>query len=76
MASETTVAAAGSPSTLAGVGTAIKGFAIAHPVGLSVAGGLLLGVGAYYAVARFLSKRKADSGEQEAAPEEGAPAAA
>jgi hypothetical protein len=75
MASET-AAAAGSSTTLAGVGTAIKGFALAHLVGLSVAGGLLLGAGAYYAVDRFLDKRKEASAAKDAAPEEAAPAAA
>lgn len=51
--------------SLAGVGAAGKAFALAHPMGMAVAGGALLGAGAYYAVGRMF-KKKNSAPEQEA----------
>lgn len=52
----------------AAVGTAIKAFALVHPIGLSIAGGALLGIGGYYGIARLLRKKPAAVGEPEGAP--------
>lgn len=56
-------------NSLANVGTAAKAFVLAHPMGMAAAGGVLLGIGAYYAVGKMFKKK-------EAAPVEAAPVAA
>lgn len=35
-----------------------KAFVVAHPIGMAVAGGALLGIGGYVSMGRYLSKRK------------------
>lgn len=35
-----------------------KAFVVAHPMGMAVAGGALLGVGGYVSLGRYFSKRK------------------
>ncbi len=69
------VAAAGSSGTLssvgnslAGVGTAAKAFALAHPMGMATAGGALLGIGAYYMLGKVFRKKDTTIPVQEAAP--------
>ncbi len=57
----TTAASNGSLSalgqSLANVGTAAKALALAHPMGMAVAGGALLGMGTYYALGKVFSKK-------------------
>jgi hypothetical protein len=69
-------APAGTPglgSSLAGLGTAVKVFVLAHPVSLAVVGGALLGAGLYHVVTR----RGATHAAADAAPAaEAAPTAA
>jgi hypothetical protein len=62
--SDPVVAASGSGSSLANVGAAVKGVFLAHPLGLTAFGGALLGIGAYYAMDRYLTKRRERKGEQ------------
>lgn len=66
METEVATAAAGSNSTLASIGnslanagTAAKAFALAHPMGMAVAGGALLGLGTYYAFGKMFGKKNA-----------------
>lgn len=63
-----TSAAPAGLSGLAGIGTALKGFVLAHPVGLSLAGGALLGAGAYWGVRRLLKKDTTEQADEAAAP--------
>lgn len=35
-----------------------KAFVVAHPMGMAVAGGALIGIGSYAYLGRYLSKRK------------------
>lgn len=35
-----------------------KAFVVAHPMGMAVAGGALLGIGGYVSMGRYFSKRK------------------
>ncbi len=76
MSTELTTAATAAPvasnGSLAAVGTAAKAFVLAHPVSLSIAGGVLLGAGAYWGIQRLMSKK--DATEQPAGT--AAPAAA
>ncbi len=65
MEAEAATAVAGSNSTLttignslANAGTAAKAFALAHPMGMAVAGGALLGLGTYYAFGKMFGKKK------------------
>ncbi|WP_295885944.1 hypothetical protein [uncultured Thiohalocapsa sp.] len=60
------------PGSLAAVGSAAKALVLAHPIGWSVAGGALLGAGAYWGIGRLL-RRKAQAPD---APDAAAPAAA
>lgn len=54
-------------NSLANVGTASKAFVLAHPMGMAAAGGVLLGVGAYYAIGKMFGKKeKAESLQPEA----------
>jgi len=46
----------GPAATLAGVGTGLKAFVVAHPVTLAAVAGILLGIAGYYAVDRFWKK--------------------
>lgn len=46
-------------SSLAHVGTATKALVLTHPVGLAAAGGVILGVGVYYAAGKLLKKKEA-----------------
>ncbi len=48
--------------------TGIKAFALAHPVGLTIVGGALLGIGGYYAVAKLLRKKDDAPAEAASAP--------
>jgi hypothetical protein len=41
--------------SLAAVGTAAKAFVLVHPVSLSLAGGALLGAGAYWGINKLLN---------------------
>jgi len=52
MATET-ILAGSSKGHLASMGAGTKAAAFAHPVGLAIAGGILIGVGAYYAVSKY-----------------------
>lgn len=72
MATEVGTAAKG---TIGAVGGAAKAFAVAHPIGMAVAGGALLGLGAYYAAGKLLKKKPAPA-QAEAAPAETVVAAA
>jgi hypothetical protein len=47
--------------------TALKGLVLAHPVTLSLAGGILVGAGAYWGIAKLLNKKESDAAEPEAA---------
>lgn len=66
MEAEVATAAAGSTgstlssigSSLASIGTASKAFALAHPMGMAAAGGVLLGLGTYYALGKMFGKKK------------------
>lgn len=49
--------ATATPGSLAAVGTAAKAFVLVHPVGMSLAGGALLGAGAYWGIEKLLSKK-------------------
>jgi len=57
-----------SSGTAAAVGTAVKAFVLAHPATLSVTGGILLGVGAYYAINNWWGKRKGRETTAKATP--------
>ncbi len=65
-ATTTTAATAGSgssalssfTSSLANAGTAAKAFALSHPLGMAAAGGVLLGLGTYYAFGKMFGKKK------------------
>lgn len=48
--------AAGSKGSLTAIGTASKAFALAHPVGIAVVGGALVGAGVYYIANRWFKK--------------------
>jgi hypothetical protein len=50
--------AAASNGSLAGVTTAAKAFLLAHPLGVAVAGGALLGMGTYWAFGKVFGKKK------------------
>jgi hypothetical protein len=50
-------------TSVGSVGAAIKAFALTHPVGLALAGGVLLGVGA----SQLLRKKPKTDGEPQAA---------
>jgi hypothetical protein len=65
MTPEVTTLANGSNGSLAAVGkslvnvgSASKAFVFAHPTTMAVAGGVLLGVGAYYALGKVFRKKK------------------
>jgi hypothetical protein len=45
------------PGSLAAVGTAAKAFLLTHPIGMSLAGGALLGAGAYWGIGKLLRKK-------------------
>jgi hypothetical protein len=49
---------AGSNGSLAAVGSATKAFVLAHPIGMAVAGGALLGLGTYYVLGKMFGKKK------------------
>jgi pantothenate kinase len=46
------------PGSLAALGTAAKAFVLAHPVGMSLVGGALLGAGAYWGIEKLLRKKE------------------
>jgi hypothetical protein len=50
---------AGSHGSLVAVGTATKAFVLAHPIGMAVAGGAVLGLGTYYVLRKMFGKNKA-----------------
>ena len=58
---------AGANGSLASVGTAAKALVLAHPITMAVAGGALLGAGAYYAAGKVFKKKEAPAAEQAAA---------
>jgi len=72
MSTEITTAATAAPvasnGSLAAVGTAAKAFVLAHPVSLSIAGGVLLGAGAYWGIQRLMRKDAAEQPAGTAAP--------
>lgn len=41
-------------SPVMAVGTGLRAFALTHPVGLAVTGGVIVGAGAYYAANKYL----------------------
>ncbi len=51
-------------SSLANVGTATKAFVLAHPMGMAVAGGALLGVGVYLTANKIFRKKNAPAVEE------------
>lgn len=51
--------AAGSNGSFTAVAGATKAFVLAHPIGMAVAGGALLGLGTYYALGKMFGKKKA-----------------
>jgi hypothetical protein len=59
--------ASAAPGSLAAVGTAAKAFVLVHPIGMSLAGGALLGAGAYWGIGKLLRK-KAQTPEAEPTP--------
>ncbi len=61
-----TACSSGSTSGLAATGTAAKAFFLAHPMGIGVAGGVLIGAGAYWALAKMLAKEAAEEIAKEA----------
>ncbi len=54
---------AGYGAALSGVGTGLKAFVLLHPVSLATTGGILLGLGAYYAMGRWRQKPVAEAEE-------------
>lgn len=46
-------------SPVMAVGTGLRGFALAHPVGMAVTGGVIVGAGAYYAANKYLLNKEA-----------------
>ncbi len=44
--------------TVAASSGGVKGFIIAHPVGVAVIGGALIAVGTYYLMKKFLAKKE------------------
>lgn len=60
-------AAPGIGAALAGLGTAVKAFVVANPVGLAAVGGVLVGAGAYYALTRNRNKPAPAAAEAPAA---------
>jgi hypothetical protein len=72
-ASAIPAASSASSGSLAAIGVATKAFVLAHPLTLTLAGGLLLGAGAYWGVQQLLKKDEA--GEADAAPDTAASAA-
>ena len=76
MEAEVASATAGSSGSLAsignslsGLGTAAKAFVLVHHMGMAVAGGALLGIGAYYTIGKMFRKK-------DVVPMQAAPAAA
>jgi hypothetical protein len=57
--SEVLTTTAGSNGSLAAVTGATKAFVLAHPIGMAVVGGALLGLGTYYALGKLFGKKKA-----------------
>ena len=57
MATETVGAATTQPVLATAAGSA-KAFILAHPVGVAIVGGALVGVGTYYLMNRFLKKKE------------------
>lgn len=55
----TTAGTAGANGSLASVGTAAKALVLAHPITMAVAGGAILGAGAYYAIGKAFKKKAA-----------------
>ncbi len=69
METEIVATTVGSNTTLASVGTAAKVFALAHPMGMVVAGGALLGVASYYTLSKMFKKKDvAPAAEPEVSP--------
>lgn len=68
MEAEAATAAAGSSNgtlaalgnSLANAGTATKAFVLTHPMGMAAAGGVLLGLGTYYAFGKLFGKKSAE----------------
>lgn len=52
-----TTAATTQPALTATAGS-VKAFLLAHPVGVAIVGGALVGVGAYYLMKRFSNKEE------------------
>lgn len=56
---ETEIATAASQNgSFTAVTGAAKAFAIAHPIGMAVAGGAVLGLGTYYVLGKIFGKKK------------------
>lgn len=56
---ETEIATAASQNgSFAAVTGATKAFALAHPIGMAVAGGAVLGLGTYYVLGKIFGKKK------------------
>lgn len=54
----TELIAGSTKGSLSAVLATSKAFVVAHPMGMAVAGGALLGVGGYVSLGRYFSKRK------------------
>ncbi|CAA6828332.1 MAG: Unknown protein [uncultured Thiotrichaceae bacterium] len=50
---------------LATIGTAGKTFILAHPMGMAITGGALLGIGAYYTTSKLFKKKTETQIEKE-----------
>ena len=57
MAAETEVATAASHPIVAYTGT-VKPFLLAHPIGVAIVGGIIVGAGTYWAVKKFSKKQE------------------
>ena len=63
MIAETQAALAKSVGTVASAGTAVRAFTLANPVAVAVAGGVILGVVAYYAVNKYWLNKEAEEND-------------
>lgn len=53
-----TATTASAKGSLSAVLATSKAFVVAHPMGMAVTGGALIGIGGYVALGRYFSKRK------------------
>ena len=62
-AAANTAGSSSAGTSLAKLGATMKGVVMAHPIAWGAVGGVLLGVGAYYAIGKLRSKKE-ESAEQ------------